>query len=182
MAGWENGLAGGDDNLRPEGLGWKAWSIDPHLAAFAATQANTHLVAVWLKAGTVITGVDVPVTAAGVAVTFAKVGLYDQNLNLLASSADNLAGFQAAGWVRTPFAAPFVVPASGLYYLASGFVATTTLPSVLNVQQTSALSINLPGAVKAPGVHAQVPVAGQGLPNPAASQGAFTNVPLLCAY
>lgn len=181
MPGWENPLPSVDDNLRPEGLGWKAWTVDPHLATFAATQANTHLSAVWLKAGTVITGIDVPVTVAGVTLTLAKVGLYDQNLNLLACSADNLAGFQGIGWVRTPFTAPYIVPVSGLYYLASGY-AGTTLPTVLNVQQTSALSVGLPGAVKPSGVHAQVPVAGNPLPTPAVSQGAFTNVPMLAAY
>jgi hypothetical protein len=168
-----------DANLLAEAGGFATWSIDPILASFAATQANTHLVGVWLKAGQRITGIAVPVTVAGVTLTLARVGIYDANGNLLVSSPDNLAGFQGIGWIATNFASVFTVPASGLYYLASGFTGTT-LPTVLNFQQTAALSTGFPGTTKPRAIHAQVP--GATLPNPAVSQGTFTNVPCLAAY
>jgi hypothetical protein len=162
--------------------GFVAWTADPNAASVAATQANTHLGAVYLAAGTVVTGVAVPVGTAANGCTFAGVGVYDANLNLLASSADQhaLFGNAVTGWVPVPLSAPFVVPTSGLYYLASGFLASVTLPAVLNITQNATCSTAFPGTTKPRGIHAAVP--GPPLPNPATSQGTFTNFPCLAAY
>lgn len=159
--------------------GYVAWSVDPVLATLAGTQANTHLVSVFLTEGEVIQGIMVPVTVAGATMTLAQVGIYDINLNLVASSPNNAAAFQSTGWIKTDLSAPYKVPATGLYYMASGF-SGTTLPTVLNVSQNSNMSANLPSGFAPRGVHAQVPSGA--LPNPAVSQGSFTNVPLLIAY
>lgn len=178
MVDWLNGL---EDDVAGlvSALGLKAWTFHPSLPAFAATQANTHLAAVYFGKNTVITNLSVPVTSAGVSVTFAALGVYDGNLNLVANTASNPTAFQSTGWIELPLSSPYTVPADGLYYLASGFTAATTLPSVLNYQQNSAVvGGTLPGG-KYLGVHAQVP--SSALPNPAVSQSTFTNMPLIVA-
>jgi hypothetical protein len=165
-------------NALAQAMRYVAITVDPAFAATNATQANTHLVAVYLDAGTVVTGIAVPVGTAGVAVTFAGVGIYDANGNLLASGNGVPANFQSTGWKQVNLTQPFVVPTSGLYYLASGFTATTTLPAVLNANQSATVSTGYPGLPR--GIHAQVPAGA--LPNPAVSQGTFTQLPLLIAY
>lgn len=184
MSGWAPSAAGSESNPNAlaQASGFVAWSIDPIQAAFAGTQANTHLVGVFLNRGDALTGIAIFCSSAGVAVTFSKVGVYDASLNLVVASVDNNTAFQSTGWKKTPFTSIYTVPSSGLYYLASGFVATTTLPSVLNFQQNAASSTPFPAGTKLRGVHAQVPTVGQSLPNPAVSAGTFVNVPLLCAY
>lgn len=165
-----------DVNLLPESLGLAAWSVYPVLAAFAGTQANCHLAAVWLKAGTVITKLSVPVTNAGNAMTHAQLGVYDADLNLIASTADTPAAFQATGIIELPLSAPWTAPSDGVYYLASAY-SGTTLPTVLNAKQDTNVSLALAGG-KPIGVHAQA----QGtLPDPAISQGVYTNFPLIMA-
>jgi hypothetical protein len=114
--------------------------------------------------------------------SFAAVGVYDGGGNLLAQSGDQHALFTNAttGWVSVPLTAPFTVPASGMYYLASGFTAATTLPAVLNFTQNATCSINYPNGGRPRGIHAQVPAGA--LPNPAVAQSTFTQVPCLIAY
>lgn len=168
----------GGVNAHAEGLGLKAWTFHPSQATFAGTQANTHLGSVYLKKGTVIKYLSVPVTVAGATMTFAKLGIYDSGLNLVAQTADMSAAFQATGWIEGALTQPYVVPSSGIYYLASGFTGTT-LPTVLNVQQNGAVvGSALPGGARL-GVHAAVPSGA--LPNPAPSVSTFSNCPLIVA-
>lgn len=168
------------NNALPEAHGLKAWTIDPTLATLAGTQANVHLGSVYLEAGTVISKLSVPVTVAGATVTHAQLGIYDANLNLVASSGDTAGdrtAFQATGWVEVSLTTPYIVPKDGLYYLASAFAATT-LPTVLNFSQNQAvIGGALPGGVRR-GIHAQA----QGtLPATAVSQGTFSQFPLIVA-
>lgn len=116
------------------------------------------------------------------AVSFSKVGIYSSALALLATSADDNTAFQSTGWKQVALTATYTVPNSGLYYLASGFAATTTQPDLLFTTQNATVSDGYPAGTFARAVYAQVPVAGQGLPNPAVSQGTFTSVPCLVAY
>lgn len=166
-------------NLDAAAHGFAAWPFDPMLAGTAATQGNTKLVGVLLEEGATISGVAVPVTAAGVSMTHAFVGIYDKNGSLLAESADSPSAFQATGWIAVPLTSPYIVPVTDLYYLASAFQGGTN-PSVLNVAQNSATSVNYPVNTFPRSIMAQVPAGA--LPNPAVSAGAFANVPLLAAY
>lgn len=174
--GSSGGGAPADNNLLPEVLGLAAWTADPTTASFAATQANCHLGAVWLAAGTIITHLSVPVTSAGAGMTHGQLGIYDKTLALVASTADTPAAFQTTGWVELALTAPWTVPTAGLYYLASSY-AGTTLPTILNTKQDVNVSQLLPGGLPR-GVHAQ---ASGSLPNPAISQGAYTNYALILA-
>jgi hypothetical protein len=168
----------GSPNAHAEALGLVAWTFHPSLATFAGTQANTHLGSVWLKKDTVVTYLAVPVTIAGSGGTVGQLGIYDKNLNLVASTANSPAAFASTGWRELALTAPYVVPADGLYYLASGFYGGT-LPTVLNVQQNGGIiGQPLPGGARL-GVHADVPVSG--LPNPAPSVATYSNCPLIVA-
>jgi hypothetical protein len=159
-------------------LGAKAWTVDPEVATFAATQANTHLGAVYLAKNQIITSLSVPVTVAGAGLTLGILAIYDENYNLVAQTPNLPTAFQSTGWKTVALSTPYTVPASGLYYLASGWLGTT-LPTVLNIQHISSLSQGFPGG-KPRGVHAAVPT-GTSLPNPATATGNYTNHPLIVA-
>lgn len=158
--------------------GFVAWNIDPVLASTQATQSVVAAGAVFLAKGDVINGIAIPVQTAGATMTFAGVGIYDVNLNLLSGINNNGAAFQSTGWVPTALSAPFVVPYSGLYYLASGFAGTTT-PSVLNFVQATSMS-TAPAGQFPRGVKGSAP--GASMPNPLVSVGIFANQPVLAAY
>lgn len=164
--------------LLPRTMGLQAWTHHPSIAAAAGTQANTHLGAVYLEIGQVITYLSVPITVAGSGLTMGALGIYDQNLNLVATTPNSPAAFQTTGWVEVALTAPWTVPATGFYYLGSGWLGTT-LPTVLNVTQNSTVTNPMPGGFRI-GVHAQVPV-GTALPNPAVPAGTFVNAPLILA-
>lgn len=159
-------------------LGAIAWTVDPEVATYAATQANTHLGAVYLAKNQMITSLAVPVTVAGSGLTLGILAIYDANFNLVAQTSNSPAVFESTGWKTLALTSQYQVPTSGLYYLASGWLGTT-LPTVLNIQHVSFLSQGFPGG-KPRGVHAPVP-SGGALPNPATSTGNYTNHPLIVA-
>lgn len=166
-------------NALAESLGLVAWTFHPSSAAFAGTQANVHIVAVWLPGGKTISKMAVPVTIIGAGMTNAQLGVYDATLTApVAQSANSPGAFQAAtGWVELSMAPAYTTPAPGLYYFASAYSTATTLPTVLNIKQDNAVGLALPGGAFH-AIHAQA----QGtLPNPPVSNGAFTNVPLIIA-
>lgn len=159
-------------------LGVVAWTVDPEVATFSATQANTHLGAVYLSAGQTITALSVPVKTAGAGLTLGILAVYDGNFNMVAQTPNTPSAFQATGWRTVNLSASYTVPTSGLYYLGSGWFGTT-LPAVFNIQHDSSLSQNFPGG-KPRGVHAAVP-SGGALPDPATPTGNYTNHPLIVA-
>ena len=167
--------------LSPEAVGAIAWSCDPKAAAFPGTQANTHLEGVQLRKGQVLRSIALVVTSAGAAGTDGFVAVYDANLVPQAQSANSPVPFQTTGWVAVALALPYLVPADGLYYLACGFLGGT-LPTILNQQGVAAVTGPMPAGLKPIGIHAQVPSAGAGAPNPAVSQGTYANHPLLVAF
>ena len=159
-------------------LGAVAWTIDPEVATFSATQANTHLGAVYLPKDQIITALSLPVITAGAGLTLGILAIYDGNANLVAQTPNSPTVFQSTGWKTVNLTTPYQVPVSGLYYLASGWLGTT-LPAVLNIQHTSAVSQGFPSG-KPRGIHAAVPT-GTSLPDPAISTGNYTNFPLIVA-
>jgi hypothetical protein len=162
----------------PAAFGLVAWTIDPLVATVPATLANVRLGGVFLKAGTAIAGLSVPVLEPGWRMTHAQLGVYDADLRLAVASADSPAAFERPGWVALRLDAPYVVPADGLYYLASAY-AGGRLPTVLSVAQTKALSLGLPDLSRPRGVHAQE----QGtLPETAVSTGPYTYFPCIVAF
>jgi hypothetical protein len=80
---------------------------------------------VWLNAGTVITGLTVNVLTAGSGLTYAALGIYNADYALVASTASNTAPFETTGWAQLNLTSPYVVPTTGLYYLADLYVSGT---------------------------------------------------------
>lgn len=126
------------------GIGFIAQTFDLELTngTLISPAGELRANAIGLQAGDVVTNIviDVLVAASGTAPTLTKVGLYDSNLNLLASSADLSA---SAIWNSIQFAvaalsSPFIVSTAGMYYcgfLRVGNYGTTNptfrdLPSV----------------------------------------------------
>jgi hypothetical protein len=82
---------------------------------------------IWLTAGTIVTNISFySATSAAGTPTHYAFGLYDLSRNLLASSADQLTAAWAANTIKTlAMGTPYVVPTTGLYYVAISVVATT---------------------------------------------------------
>lgn len=80
-----------------------------------------------LYAGDVVTGVAVGVTVNSASLTLAKVALYDTAGNLLASSANTAANYDAAANTRATlaFSTPYTVVTTGSYYACILTVGTT---------------------------------------------------------
>lgn len=115
-----------------QALGLVASTFPVHMAnAYTTPAANSaHGHAVWLNAGTLITGLVVNVVGEASGLTVAYVGIYDAHYDLVAVSANVPASFEGLnGWVKAPLSSAYQVPASGLYYFADIF-AGTTLPTI----------------------------------------------------
>lgn len=131
--GWTALGRAGRNQALLTGLGYTGETSDRDTitSALAFTSQDCRAAAVGLLAGDKVTNVLVDVTAAIQTITTFKVGLYDANGNLLASSANNTTnlatGINAFALTvpATGQVVPFVVPADGLYYLAVVIVATT---------------------------------------------------------
>lgn len=165
-------------NALAKAHGFVTWNIDPVFANASSLATVVTAGGVFLAKGDVVQGIAIPVATAGVTMTFGGVGIYDANLNLLASANTNGAQFQSTGWIKTDLSAPFTVPASGLYYLASGFTGGTN-PSVLTFTQSIAMSTT-PGGLLPRGVKGSAPAGA--MPSNIASVGQYTVQPVLAAY
>jgi hypothetical protein len=135
------------DSTPAHALGLVAWTMPPDLAANGAgVVSNPKGAAVWLVAGQVITYLSVPVTVAGASMTDAQLGIVDSGMNLVASTPTSPTAFNGTtGWVELALSTPFVVPATGLYYLVSSFAGVTkpTLSGIAIAGLPSSLA--LPG-------------------------------------
>lgn len=108
----------------------RAESFDPVSISGGATPVSGQLCAqaVGLRKGQLVTGIGVRCTGAGTAVTLFKVGLYDKNGVLLASSVDQKA-ILAVGFLAVAFSAGYTILTDDLYYLALIATTGTTNPS-----------------------------------------------------
>jgi hypothetical protein len=80
---------------------------------------TVYFMQVYLWAGQTVSACHVTVAVAGSAETFAKCGLYSTAGTLLASTADLGNGWETVGIKSNNFATPYVVPTSGIYYVAA---------------------------------------------------------------
>lgn len=97
----------------------------PEVNTVAPTASGTlFMQAIYLKAGQLVSNITISsaTTAAGTP-TAGRVGLYDANRNLRATSADQTTTAWAANTIKTlAMTTPYRVPTSGLYYI--GFYMT----------------------------------------------------------
>lgn len=92
--------------------------------------------AIALLQGETVSNITICVTTAGVAMTLSKLGLYTTAGGRLALSADQATAWESQGFKTAAMITPYVVPTSGVYYVAvigAGgtlpFVARTALAS-----------------------------------------------------
>jgi hypothetical protein len=95
---------------------------------------------VWLAAGDVVHSLAEVVTSAGSGMSHGMYAIYDEDLNLVAQTADTPAAFQVTNqWVELPLTSPYTVPTSGRYYFVD-LLAATTMPSIGNLGSLAASS------------------------------------------
>lgn len=88
------------------------------ISAPALVDGTLHCVAVGLLAGDIITSISIYVNSLGVTLTLSKVGIYNASSVLVASSAELGTAWESTGIKTNALSAPYVVPATGLYYSA----------------------------------------------------------------
>jgi hypothetical protein len=104
------------------------------------TETNTTLIttgqvfmqAIWLNAGDVVSAIRIwSATTAASGPTHYNAGLYDASGNRLATGTDKTSTAWAANTLTSfSMQAPYTVPASGLYYVAFGMTASSTVPTI----------------------------------------------------
>lgn len=131
-------------SLTARGLKTETATPNSSIGGLGIVDGTVYYIGVGLFAGTSIAGAAIEVTAAGVALTLSKVGLYDSSLNRLAISADQGAAWQATGPFSASFTGAVVIPSTGLYYAAVISKGGTT-PTVFRTGQ----AMNLIGPIGA---------------------------------
>lgn len=119
------------EDVAGEGLIAEAFDRALAPAGVIMIGGTVYLERVHLHAGDVVTNLHVAVTAAGVAVSLSKVGLYSKAGARLALSADLGVAWQSTGLKTHPLIAAYKVDASDDYYVAAVAAAGTTLPTLL---------------------------------------------------
>jgi hypothetical protein len=115
------GVSSGE-NAMLAGFGLLAESFQAMLIpnALGMTTQTLRASGIGLTAGQIVNNVCVfvSVTVSGTTPTLIRVGLCDQNYNLVASSANRAASgdFAVQGFVAVPLSAAYTVTTSGLYY------------------------------------------------------------------
>jgi len=149
----DTGATGSDGSTAlAQASGLVAWTNDPALMLQDGKDGSgsIHGGSVLLAQGQVITKLAELVATAGVGMTHGMFALYDQNLNLVAQTADTPAAFAVTDqWAELPLTSPYTVPSSGLYYFVDLLAATTTMPSIgiIGIQPTTDARNTLPGGV-----------------------------------
>jgi hypothetical protein len=131
--------------------GLVAWTNDPALMLQSGqdTNGSIHGGSVLLTKGQVITKLAELVATAGAGMTHGMYAIYDQNLNLVAQTADTPAAFAVTDqWVQLPLTSPYTVPATGIYYFVD-LLAGTTMPFIgtIGIQPATEARNTLPGGV-----------------------------------
>jgi hypothetical protein len=99
----------------------------PEVNTTIATTGQIFCHAIYLSAGTLVSNISFHSATTGAGTpTHYVFALYDLSRNLLASSADQLTAAWAANTLKTlAMGTPYLVPTTGLYYVAISMVATT---------------------------------------------------------
>lgn len=111
------------------GLGLKAIAFDPRSATTTQLQASQQVIgsAVGLSQGVTITNVGVYVAVVGSGLTISRVGIYNSAFSLVASSTNDTTFGTATGYQLKALTTPYLVPSTGIYYLAYIGVGTTPI-------------------------------------------------------
>jgi hypothetical protein len=91
----------------------------------ALTSGTLRLSAVWLSKGTVVTNLTYLCGTAATSLTNRWFALFDGSRNLLRTTADNTATWNAGSILTLPLSSAYTVAADGLYYVGICEVATT---------------------------------------------------------
>lgn len=165
-----NNLAGQLDIYGPTGT--LAESIDRSICAevnatIPTASGTLFMQAIFLATGTLVSNIMWhSATTAGASITSYRLGLYDINRNLLATSADQGSAAWAANTMKTlAMTTPYLIPTSGIYYIGMYMTATTIITSKGNTAKTGGQL-----AAQAPILHGTSTTGiTNTLPNPAAA-------------
>ncbi len=91
----------------------------------ALTSGTLRLTAVWLPKGATVTSLTYLCGTAATALTNRWFALFDGSRNLLRTTADNTATWNAGSALTIPLSSTYAVPTDGLYYVGICEVATT---------------------------------------------------------
>ncbi len=102
-------------NALAQSLGLVAWTSDPALVSASITDSSgsIHGAAVWLNKGDTVSWLSELVVSAGSGMTHGGFAIYDNDLDLLAQTADSPSAFQTAAadsWVKLPLTSPYTAP------------------------------------------------------------------------
>jgi hypothetical protein len=130
-------------NALAQASGLRAWTSDPALvtASVVDSSGSIHGGSVWLSRGDRISWLAELVVAHGSGMKHGAFAIYDANLRLRTRTGDIPSVFQTArarSWVRLSLARPYIVPASGRYYLVD-LLAGSRLPRIGVVGRTGAV-------------------------------------------
>ena len=120
--------------LLAQGQGFLAESAPRSLAQSTTVLASggVYFVGIGLNQGDVVTNIHLRlISPLAVGVTACRVGLYDRAGNLLAQSADLGNSWESGAFKTHPLIAPYIVPTTGLYYVALFCTFITTAPTVV---------------------------------------------------
>ena len=178
LTGYNVSLAGSIDVWGPTGT--LAESMDRNIctetnATIPTASGTLFMEAIFLSAGMTVSNIMWhSATTAGATITSYRLGLYDINRNLLATSADQGSAAWAANTMKTlAMTTPYLVPTSGIYYIGMYMTATTIITSKGNTAKTGGQL-----AAQAPILHGTSTTGiTNTLPNPAAAiTGGLVNV------
>lgn len=111
------------------------------IAGNSMVDGTVYYMAVYLFAGETLTTAHLFVTTAGTTVTLGKVGLYAADGTRLALSANQTAAWEATGLKSIAFGTPYVVPTSGIYYLAVVTKASVLTPQIMASSNSAASTL-----------------------------------------
>jgi hypothetical protein len=95
------------------------------LSTLALTSQSVYYVMAELEAGMVITNLHVGVSAAATSMTLGKLGIYDADGELVASTGAITTAWEGTGLMTHALSEPYEVPETGVYYFAVLAVASS---------------------------------------------------------
>lgn len=121
-----------------EGIKGENFSRQAANASTIAVDGTVYYALLGFAGGDVVTNIHVSVTTASSGSTLSKVGVYQTDGTRLALSADLGTAWQSAGAKTHALTSPLTIPTSGGYYLALVAKASTTLPTFLRMNNSTA--------------------------------------------
>src|SRR5207342_3003489 len=121
-------------NSLAQSLGLVAWTSDPALmsSGIVDSSGSIHGAAAWLNKGDTVDWLAELVVTPGSGMTHGGFAIYDDDLDLVAQTAESPSAFQstaADSWVKLPLTNSFTAPTSGLYYFVD-LLAGSTIPKI----------------------------------------------------